>query len=105
MVGTSATVAFLARRPSRARRKAGTVRTTRGLRGISARFCGGIWGGGGVGRDLGGGGGASFRRREPCRQGDEPPATNRRGQRSCMGSCPAAAIARARASSAKASDG
>src|SRR5881398_2875871 len=37
MVGTSATVAFLARRPSSARRKAGTVRTTMGFRDIGAR--------------------------------------------------------------------
>ena len=34
MVGTSAIVAFFARRPSRARRNAGTVRTIMGLRGI-----------------------------------------------------------------------
>ena len=34
MVGTSATVAFLARKPSMALRSAGTVRTTMGLRGI-----------------------------------------------------------------------
>src|SRR5665811_2142057 len=40
MVGTSATVAFLTRRPSRARRNAGTVRTIMGLRGIRARFVG-----------------------------------------------------------------
>jgi len=37
MVGTNATVAFLARRLSMARRKAGTVRTIMGLRGIWAR--------------------------------------------------------------------
>jgi hypothetical protein len=34
MVGTSAIAAFLTRKPSRARRKAGTVRTTMGLRDI-----------------------------------------------------------------------
>ena len=34
MVGTSATVAFLARKPSMALRSAGTVRATMGLRGI-----------------------------------------------------------------------
>ncbi|HWX07950.1 MAG TPA: hypothetical protein VN065_19140 [Bradyrhizobium sp.] len=37
MVGTNATVAFLLRRLSMARRKAGTVRTIMGLRGIWAR--------------------------------------------------------------------
>jgi hypothetical protein len=40
MVGTSAMVAFLARRPSRARRNAGIVRTIMGLRGIRARSMG-----------------------------------------------------------------
>ena len=37
MVGTSAVVAFRARKASTARRKAGTVRTTMGLRGIWSR--------------------------------------------------------------------
>src|SRR5258707_14414394 len=37
MVGTSATVAFRERRPSSARRNAGTVRTTMGFRDIGAR--------------------------------------------------------------------
>src|ERR1700761_7203201 len=40
MVGTSATVAFLARKPSTARRKAGTVRAIIGLRGILAQSVG-----------------------------------------------------------------
>ncbi|WP_426443564.1 hypothetical protein [Bradyrhizobium genosp. P] len=38
MVGINATVAFLARRASTARRRAGTVRTTMGVLGIWARF-------------------------------------------------------------------
>jgi len=37
MVGTSATVAFLARRLSTARRSSGTVRTIRGFRDISTQ--------------------------------------------------------------------
>ena len=40
MVGTSAIVAFLARKPSMARRSAGTVRTTTGLRGIGINLLG-----------------------------------------------------------------
>src|SRR4029077_6695654 len=38
MVGTSAIVDFLARKPSRARRNAGMVRAITGLDGIGARF-------------------------------------------------------------------
>jgi hypothetical protein len=40
MVGTSATVPFLARKPSMARRNAGTVRATIGLRGIGINLLG-----------------------------------------------------------------
>ena len=49
MVGTSAVVAFLARRPSRARRNAGIVRTIMGLRDIWTRSLGGQ---GAAGSDL-----------------------------------------------------
>ena len=40
MVGTSATVAFLARKPSMALRRAGTVRATTGLRNIGINLLG-----------------------------------------------------------------
>ena len=40
MVGTSATVAFLTRKASMARRNAGTVRTTVGLQGIGINLLG-----------------------------------------------------------------
>src|SRR3954454_8505418 len=67
MVGTSATAAFRARKASTARRKAGTVRTTMGLRDIWTRSL--AVSDGVRGRAAGSlGGRADLIRRERCRQ-------------------------------------
>src|SRR6516164_3784308 len=64
MVGTSAIVVFLARKPLSARRNAGIVRAIAGLEGIGARFSRGRKGSG----DWLCGGQANLPRTKPCRQ-------------------------------------